>query len=149
MVENYEINSATLAIMPINENTSRVIEGDNEYIVNKATTSIIDDSCKFFGSSYQGRFEGTKSVLGVNYKAPILIEETREIIFFPTISPRLKECKWISLKNVDKYFKNGYNSKIIFKNGRELELDISYPSLENQILRSTRLESIIRNRKIA
>lgn len=149
MVEQYEVNSSTLAIVPIDSSTSRVIECDAEYIVKKDTTAIIDHSCKFFGSSYQGRFEGTKSVLGVNYKAPILIEESREIIFFPTISPRLKECQWISLKNVEKYIKNGFMSKIIFKNGKEIELDISYSSLENQILRSTRLESIIRNRKIA
>lgn len=148
MVDKYEINSSTLAIMPIDECSSKVIEKENEYIVKKCTTAIIDDSCKFFGSSYHGRFEGTKSVLGINYKAPILVEESREIIFFPTISPRLKDCKWISLKNVEKYEKAGYFSKIIFKNGLEIELDISYPSLENQILRSTRLESIIRNRKI-
>lgn len=149
MVEKYEINSSTLAIMPIDDQTSKVIENDAELIVKKNTRSIIDDSCKFFGSSYQGRFEGTKSVLGINYKAPILIEESREIIFFPTMSPRLKECHWISLKNVEKYLKNGYMSKIIFKSGKEIDIDISYSSLENQILRSTRLESIIRNRKIA
>ena len=147
-MKKYEINKNTLAIIAITNGISKVYEKDKTLYVYSPTIKIIDDSCKFFGSSYHGRFEGTKSVLGINYKAPILVEESREIIFFPTISPRLKECKWISLKNVEKYEKAGYFSKIIFKNGLEIELDISYPSLENQILRSTRLESIIRNRKI-
>ena len=37
----------------------------------------MDDSCKYFGSSYQGRYEGTKNLIGMNYKLPIIIEESR------------------------------------------------------------------------
>ena len=39
-------------------------------------------------------------------------------------------------------------SQVKFKNGDCLELNISYGSLENQVLRATRLESILRHRKI-
>lgn len=147
MVENYEINSSTIAIIPVDKKKSRVIEEDNILFINKDTTEIIDNSCRFFGSSYLGRHEGTKSMLGINYKTPIVIEESKEIIFFPTSSPRFDNCYWISLKHVEKYLKNYNNSKIIFKNGYELDINISYGSLENQILRSTRLESLLRTRK--
>lgn len=147
MVENYEINSSTIAIIPVDKKKSRIVEEDNILFVNKDTTEIIDDSCRFFGSSYLGRHEGTKSMMGINYKTPIVIEESKEIIFFPTSSPRFNNCYWISLKHVEKYFKNYNNSKIIFKNGYELDINISYGSLENQILRSTRLESLLRTRK--
>lgn len=147
-MNNYEINSSTLAIIPFNNNISKVIE-ENEIIeIKKDTTQIIDNSCRYFGSSYIGRFEGTKSLLGINYKSPILIEETREIIFFPTTSPRLNECHWISLKHVEKLIKKENQTTILFKNGLELDLNISYGSLENQLLRATRLQSIVRDRKI-
>ncbi len=103
----------------------------------------------FFWKFIYGRHEGTKSVLGINYKSPIVVEESNEIIFFPTASPRVEECHWISLKHVDKFEKNGLKTKILFKNGQELNLNVSYGSLENQLLRATRLQSIMRDRKIA
>lgn len=148
MMDNYEISPSTIAIIPIEKKKVKVIEEDNNYIVLKSTNEIINNSCKFFGSSYIGRHEGTKYLTGINYKAPIIIEETNEIIFFPTSSPRYENCCWISLKHIDKYEKELENSKIIFKNGINLSLDISFGSLQNQILRSNLLRSIIRDRKI-
>lgn len=148
MLKDYEINSSTLAIIPVSEKVSRVMEEENVYLVNKSTTKIIDDSCKFFGSSYLGRFEGSKRLLGSKiYKAPIIIEESNEIIYFPTGSSRDMNCTWISLKKIKKYEKNEYITTVIFKNETTLELDISYESLSNQILRASRLESILRQHK--
>lgn len=149
MKENYEINSSTIAIVPVDQNVSKVIELDHSFLVKKTTTEIIDESCKFFGSSYMGRHEGTKNLIGVNYKSPIIVEETLEIIFFPTTSPRVQDCIWISLNHIEDYYKKDYCTFVNFKNGNHLELDVSYGSLENQILRATRLESILRKRKLA
>lgn len=149
MINNYEINSSTIAIVPISKNVSRVIEEDNIVTVSKNTTQIIDDSCRYFGSSYLGRHEGTKNIIGVNYKSPIVIEETKEIIFFPTSSPRFDNCYWISLKKIQNYKKINGQTVISFKNGYELPVNISTGSLENQILRSTLLESVMRNRRIS
>lgn len=146
-MDNYEINSLTLVILSIDEKKSKVIEIDNTYVVNKSVSEIIDHSCKYFGSSYNGRHEGTKNMIGIKYKTPILIEESKNIIFFPTCSTRLYECMWISLNNIKNYSKYKKNSKILFKNDYELILNISYGSLENQILRSTMLDSILRNHK--
>lgn len=147
-MENYEININTLAIIPINRNKSKIIEIEKEYIVNKKSTEIIDNSCKYFGSSYKGRFEGTKEILGVSYKSPIIIEETRDIIFFPTTSPRYEGCNWICLNNIEDYKKNEYGTIINFKNGLELKLDMSLGSFENQMIRAMRLSTILKRRKI-
>lgn len=146
-MDKYEINKSTLAIIPISKNCSKVIEQENDYIINNSTTNIIDHSCKFFGSSYNGRYEGTKNLVGFNYKSPIIIEESKEIIFFPTSSPRFDNCSWISLNNIEKYIKKENISSIYFKNGLIMDLEISYSSLENQILRATMLESKLRQRK--
>lgn len=148
-MQNYEINNDTLAIIPLNNYKSKIIEKDNNFEVNMTPMQIIENSCQFFGSSYQGRFSGTKRLIGVSHKAPIIIEETREIIFFPTNSPRLYDCCWIALNNVDEYKKKNNCSTILFSTGHLLDLDISYGSLDNQILRAARLESVLRKRKNA
>jgi len=149
MKENYEISLSTVAIIPIDKRKCKIIEEEDHYIVDKSSTEIINDSCRFFGSSYIGRQEGTKYLTGINYKSPIIIEETNEIIFFPTSSPRCDNCCWISLKHVDKYVKEDRNTKILFKNGFSLLLNVSFGSFQNQILRSNLLRSVIRDRKIA
>lgn len=149
MIESYEINGSTLAIIPIAKHKSRVFEVDNEIIVNKSAREIIDDSCKYFGSSYNGRFEGTKKILGVSYKSPIIIEESREIIFFPTTSPRNSNCSWISLNNIEDYLKKDERTLVNFKNGNTLDLEVSLGSFENQMIRSMRLANILKRRKLS
>lgn len=144
---NYEINFETIAIIPINKDCSKVIEVNNDLIINKSTLSIIDNSCRFFGSSYFGRFEGTKSLLHISYKNPIIIEESREIIFFPTASPRSLECNWISLDKIDSYKKIDNKTEVYFKNGTKILFDISFASFENQVFRATRLLITLQNKK--
>ena len=146
-MKNYEINRETLAIIPCGKGKSKIIEENNEFYVNYSTTKIIDYSCKFFGSSYEGRFNGTKSILGVSHKSPIIIEESNKIIFFPTTSPRLECCAWIALNHVKNHIRFEEKSILYFQCGKNVELDISYGSLENQILRATKLESVLRKKK--
>ena len=40
-IEDYEIGLNTVAIVPLDENTSRVYEDEDEYIVKKSANSII------------------------------------------------------------------------------------------------------------
>ncbi len=145
-MKDYEINKETLAIIPIENNKSKIIEINNEFIINKNSTQIIDESCKFFGSSYEGRFNGTKTMIGISHKSPIIIEESRKIIFFPTTSPRLNRCVWISFNNIEKYYKIGINTILNFTCGKQLKIELSYGMIDNQVLRSARLESILNKR---
>ena len=146
-LESYYINRGTCAVVPIDKDVSEVIELECTYIVNKSSKQIIDESCKYFGSSYQGRFDGSKEILNMNYKLPILIEEFSNMIFFPTSSPRFEYSLWVSFNNIKEYVKNGEGSKIIFNNNKELLLKTSYYSIENQIFRSAMLDSFIRRRR--
>ena len=145
-MEKYEINTETLAILSYGEERSRIIEKNNLIIINKPPIKVIDDSCKYFGSSYEGRFKGTKDLMGISHKSPIIVEETRRIIFFPTTSPRLDRCCWISLNNIDSYTKKGIDTIIKFSCGKELKIELSYGIIDNQILRATRLQSILEKR---
>jgi competence protein ComK len=144
---DYEINSDTQVIMPVGKNSSKIIEKDDEYFIKNNVHSILEHSCEYFGSSFEGRKEGTKKLLGITHKSPIIVEESRKIIFFPTTSPEKIECTWINLEKIDKYYKNGpKKSRILFKNGKNIDLNISIGSLTNQILRATRLKYILDQR---
>ena len=145
---NYEINEDTLAVISINDKKSNILEDDREFSIYQNAYEIMDESCIYFGSSYNGRKEGTKSILGVNYKVPIVVEDSKNMIFFPTASPTDNECIWVALNNIKFFEKIDYNqTRIVFKNNKEILVPVSYRSVENQILRATRLESLLRNRK--
>jgi len=147
-MENYEINSSTLAIVPLGDDVSKIYEEEDEYIVQKSSNSIIKYNCEFYGSSYEGRCVGTKTLTGIKTKYPIIIEESRNIIFFPTSSTRTKQSTWIALNKVKKFKKYNYNSQVLFKNESIIDLDISVHSLENQIVRATMLKSKLYERKL-
>lgn len=146
MYNDYEINSATQAIIPINDRQTKIYEEESEYIIEKPANKIIDYNCNFYGSSYDGRCEGTRSLIGIKSKVPIIIEESREIIFFPTNSVKKKQSSWIALNKIDSFHKNDKNSYIVFKDGRKLDLDISVFSLENQYCRAIMLKSKLSDR---
>lgn len=144
---DYEVNYDTQIILPIESTKSKIIEYDNEYIIKHSVQEVLEHSCEYFGSSYEGRKEGTKKMLGITHKSPIIIEESQKMIFFPTTSPERSDCIWINLEKIEKYYKiDNRKSAIVFKNGDKLEFDVSYGSLSNQILRATRLKFILDER---
>lgn len=144
---NYEINYDTQIIIPIGKKSSKIIESEDEYFIKNDTMSILEHSCEYFGSSFEGRKEGTKKLLGITHKSPIIIEESRKIIFFPTTSPDKDDCVWINLDKIDTYYKkDSKTSTIKFKNGDIIDLNLSIGSLNNQILRATRLKFVLDER---
>ena len=101
-MDSYEINKDTYAVMTINDGITKVLEKDDEYFVNKSSYEVMEDSCQYYGSSCEGRIKGTKNILGSNYKVPIIIEESNDIIFFPTETASSNNCVWLSLNNIEK-----------------------------------------------
>ena len=102
MIE-YEITEETCALIAINNECTKIIELDDEIIIKNSTSKILDYSCKYYGSSYLGRKEGSMNILKNIYKIPIIVEESRNIIFFPISSKRQNDTTWISLKNIKSY----------------------------------------------
>ena len=76
------------------------------------------------------------------------MEDSDNLIVFPTTSPQSDECIWISLRRVKKFEKiDGTNTRIIFDNNKEIIVPCSYRSIENQVSRASRLDLIMRSRK--
>lgn len=148
MEKEYEINEGTLAIISLGKDQSKILEDHDHYIVNQKSFDILDHSCKYFGSSYEGRKEGAKAIIGANYKLPIIIEDERNLIFFPTSSPEDNECIWIAVNKIRDYYEEKYNTtKIVFDNGEEIVLPMSFRSIQNQIFRATRLCYLLKSHK--
>ncbi len=147
MLEDYEINIDTIAIVPIDDTMSRVYETEEEYVISKSSNKIIEDNCKFYGSSYKGRCEGTRYLTGIKSKFPIIIEESRNMIFFPTGSFRNCNNCWIALNHIKKYSKTMFGCNITFCNDKNIPLDISLYSLDNQYYRATMLKSKLNDKK--
>ena len=144
----YEITNGTLAVLPNNKEDSLVYEDDDRYVVSQTPFEIMESSCLYFGSSYEGRRAGAKDILGAEYKVPIVVDDSDNLIVFPTTSPLSEDCVWISLKHLKKFEKvDANNTKIIFQNDKEIIVPSSYRSIENQVSRASRLDYIIRNRE--
>ena len=148
MLKEYEINEATQAIIPIDDKKSMIYEEEAEYVVDMPSNKIINFNCNYYGSSYDGRCKGTKSLTGIKTKYPIIIEESRQIIFFPTNSTRNQQSKWIALNNVKQLIKTSNKTIVEFKNGSKINMDISYYSLNNQFCRAMMLQNKLYERII-
>lgn len=147
-MDSYEINVETLLIVPFEKEKSKIYEEDGEYIVNLPPLEIIRNSCLYFGCTYDGRREAIKSMIGVDMKVPIIIEDTRNIIFFPTSSCINKEAIWISYQNLLKYSKlNDFSTVLYFKNNKSINVDIKYNLIDNQVIRCIKLENLLIKRK--
>ena len=147
-LESYEVNIDTLVIIPIGKNLTKVYEYGGEFIVKKSSFKIIEDSCLFFGSSYEGRKEGTKSLINIDMKVPIVIEDTKNIIFFPTSNCIRKNSIWISYQNLVKYYRfNDISTVLYFGNNTEIKVGCRYNLIDNQIIRCIKLEKTLLNRK--
>ena len=82
-MNNYEINEDTYAIISDDIGKTKIIEKNSDYIINNDAYKVMDESCKYYGSSYKGRLEAAKILLNCSYKLPILVEESSVLIFFP------------------------------------------------------------------
>ena len=146
-MNKYIINESTLVLFSLG-NKTQVYEKYTNYIVDKELLTIINESCMYYGSSFKGRCEATEYLIGIKYKCPIIISEKHNIIFFPTTSFKCNDCVWLNYKAIDKYYFNDKSELIVHLiNKKTIELNISNNVLSNQILKSSRLESIFLNNR--
>lgn len=150
MEEKYNVNRFTMAILPLEEGDStysKVLETDKEIIVKAKPLELIDRSCRYFGSSYEGRKAGTKEATGITHKPPIVVDPASSIYFFPTSSSSKLHCAWLSHGYVDKYDSiNYYDTEVLFVNGDKTTVSVSKHSFQTQLYRTAQLRTVISSR---
>lgn len=150
MIEEYEINTETMMILPIEYGSkiySHIYEIEGEAVSPFKPLEIIKNSCRFFGASYEGRKEGTRQLTGITHKAPITIDPTNLIYFFPTASATNPNCIWISNEHVLHYRPHeGGQTEVTFRNRRTHIIPVSHNIFQNQILRTVLLKDTLSSR---
>lgn len=145
--DSYLITSSTLMLKYINENKTRVYEKNKDFIVSENISEIIFNSCEFYGSNYVGRLCFSKSILNLKIKVPIVIEDNKKIIFFPTRAIYNKECIWISYNNLEKVEKDVDDSLVHFYNGKSYKIMISSDIINRQFYNCLKLEKLLKIRQ--
>lgn len=147
-MKEYIINSETVVVMSNGDSSCKIYELNNTIDVDLSYIKLIDMSCKYFGSSLKGRIDGSKYYLGCNYKLPIIIDESRDMIAFPTSSYRSEENTFILFNQIKDYDKTDNGIVIYLKDGKYIELEESFGMFENQYLRAQKLLLKLKRRKI-
>ena len=146
-MKNYTINQNTLALIPLGKKKTVIYENHDCYIIDEKISKIMDHNCQYNGSSLEGRVKGTYTLTGFNYKAPIMVSEDKNLVFFPTCSPRLKDCSWINVGNIKKLYSKENKCLVEFLNEECLEIDESFRIIQNQYLKSLSLQNAFKNIK--
>lgn len=143
----YEIDASTIMLIGIDNENTKVITTEDEFIINESSKNIINNSCGYFGGSLKEKINMSIRLCGFKSKTPIIIEETRNIIFFPLKSTREHNNIWISFNNLNKYVKNNKKTDIYFKCGKVISIDFSYYIIDNQVTRALMLDYINNKRR--
>ncbi|MDY0396040.1 competence protein ComK [Virgibacillus halophilus] len=138
---SYEITPLTMAVIACADKHGKTaalaLEEHDEYSIRSTPSKLIDQACKFFGSSLKGRQEGTRDVYGITHKAPVSIDPFSGMYFLPTLSPTNPNCSWIAHSHVKTLYKtkNGC-AEVEFRNNRRVVFDTSYGIMLNQLERT-------------
>lgn len=144
------ISSSTMALLPLQYGSrlyTKMKEYDGDFTIPLKPFTVVKESCRYYASSYQGRKEGTKTLIGVTHKAPIVIDPFQGIYLFPTASPARDDCIWISQGFVEDYQAAEYGkTEVMFINGETLVLPVSLHTFRQQMYRTLILRDKIEQR---
>ncbi|KAB8139197.1 competence transcription factor [Gracilibacillus oryzae] len=149
MAKGCEISPATLAVIGMKKGENYVTkimeyEQEDDYEVGLHSYKVMDMTCREFGISLRGLLEGSRRLTDTSHKPPIVIDRMSNMYFFPVESPLKKSCIWISHTHVKRTERlSNYQTKIIFKNDRSLNVDVSYSVILNQINKTAQYRCMI------
>ncbi|WP_163538998.1 competence protein ComK [Gracilibacillus sp. YIM 98692] len=140
MISSYQITHQTLAILPAYEMEfqAKVIEFDQEILIQQTPLDIIKQNCKDGGSTYEGRKQAVYHHLNFKQKTPIPIHPIHYIYAFPTKSPTDHDCVWLFFYNIKKVTPASPESNehaqtmILFHSGQQLALTESPYTIQKQ-----------------
>lgn len=140
---DYEINDETLAVIPTDEGKCEAIELHGNIPIKDTSLTVIVHSCEYFGINYKTRLNSTYKFIKARYKAPVVVEESSRLIFFPISSPRNKDTVWMSYNNILAYEKSEEKNETIvkFNNGYSMKVPVSYYTFNSQYSKAARLHA--------
>ncbi|KIL47358.1 competence protein ComK [Jeotgalibacillus campisalis] len=143
-VDSYIVNTHTMLLEPWTEGMekkTKVYEkGAQPFITEKQPQEIIQSSCLYFLSSYEGRKLSTKSLTNIRHKPPIVIDPVTGVYFYSTHSDTNPHNHWVSLKHThNHHVHEGNQTRVLFMDGSEINLPVSYQSFIQQYYKASHL----------
>lgn len=121
------------------EKRIEIVTKEQNYVFIGCFDTFINESCKYYGSSYEGRKNGSRYLLSLTSKLPIILNEKKNLVLFPINSDRSKNNIWFMYNNILNYKKVKNYVEVTFKNKEKMIFLISYYVFRNQMLKSSQL----------
>ena len=154
IIDSYHISFNTYLIEPMNHGGklySRIYDQQGEFIVNKKPLFIVRKSCQVMGSNYNTARLVSKRFFGdEKHKLPIIISHDYGIpcVFFPLLSPTSPNNVWIGLHAITNIRRSKDFTEITLKNGKEVILQINYPSFCSQYVCAAMLQKFATTQRL-
>lgn len=147
MTKKYIINDSTLYLEKIGKDIHVIETNEEKTIKDTSMTLLLDQSCNFYGSSYEGRKKGSENLITESYKLPIIIKENKFLLMFPIGATRSSKSVWINYNNIEEYHQITSKKVLVdFVGGIRQTFNVSYYTFHKQILKCSRLIVVYNNR---
>lgn len=146
--EDYCIIAETIMLIPFFNDCgylySKVIEGEDVFIVRKSPLQIIEFSLLSYGNNFNGALLASKFHLGGKKMLPIKICGTQCIYLFPTQAYKNPMCEWVFVHHINDLKKSKHvGTHIFLKNGRVLTINMKEKQLKVKINLAKELQNKI------
>lgn len=150
MIQNYILNSEVLCFTQDfnNEKNVLIVEKSKNTIIEMDCLKFLKKSCSYYGHSYNLQRQFIIDNFNYYIKTPIVVSEYNLIIFFPTTSPKSKDCIWIAYNNVERYVKEKEYTKIYFNGGKILNISSPYSTIDYQITKCIKIEKFLNSLRL-
>lgn len=144
IVNKHVLNQESTIVTPEfdrygNEN-SRLIENDQNFLVRMRPLDLINESIRYYGFNLAGAIDGSRSILGKINMPPVVVIPQFDVIWFPCKSHKHKDCVWLAHAHIiDKEKIDSGRTKVYFKQGHSLVIDLSLRQFDRRMQRASEL----------
>nr|WP_039808387.1 competence protein ComK [Jeotgalibacillus malaysiensis] len=143
--ETYTVNASTMILEPRiadGKLTGTIIheKGRLPFSVDMKPMEIMEYSCLYYFSSYEGRKTSSRFLTSFSHKPPIVVDPMSNVYFFSTHSDSNKKNYWIALNHVVSIEKNDKFSNettITLSGDQSITLPISRRATHLQYLKAS------------
>ena len=136
MIQKYIINTEVSSVFSYFYNGyeySRVLEGNNTFLVSKSPDEIVKESFHHIGSNLEGAIEATRVILKKKYKLPVTLSAQKNIVLIRCKSTDMNSTIWLINSHIQDIQPYENNQTMVFLiGGHSLIVDIKMDSLQEK-----------------
>ncbi len=149
--DGHIITRATEAIIPVYNEFghlhSVIYESMEKHFITMTPKKLIEENCRFYFSTFEGRMEAARELLNITQMVPICISERTKIYLFPTCSPRNEECMWLNPVHIKGIYPLlADQSEVILTGGEKITIPMHKEPLQARIQKTGHLFYCIEQR---